>query len=49
MKKIFVKSLLTLGILCVGLLGTGAAVFADYPPQHSINSVIKPFDYPPQH
>lgn len=49
MKKIFVKSLLTLGILCVGLLGTGAAAFADYPPQHSINSVIKPFDYPPQH
>jgi hypothetical protein len=49
MKKIFVKGLLTLGILGVGFFSTNAAAFADYPPQHSISSVVKPFDYPPQH
>ncbi|WP_419393525.1 hypothetical protein [Cytobacillus praedii] len=52
MKKILVKSLLTLGILSVGFFSTGAAAFAGYPPQHGIeaaDTVINPYGYPPQH
>lgn len=52
MKKLFVKSLLTLGILGVGFFSTNASAFAGYPPQHSIDaadSVITPYGYPPQH